>query len=1126
MKTFSIFTSLIFFYGNLFGAGLEVKEVKRDKPIDFQSEILPMLRSNCLACHNRTRSKGDVILETPADIRKGNDDGSFVEPGNAADSFLFTISAHLEDSVMPPAKNKVGARNLKPEELGLLKLWIEQGAKGEMRAALPVVWQSYQRETPPVYAVAAGPHGRFVAAGRGNQIHLYDATVGEMVTNLTDPSLAKFGFYGKTDAAHLDVVNSLAFHPDGDLLASGGYRNLKLWRRTPPAKIQEFTAKALDDLRAVSPDGKWLATAEENNQTGLWDLVQGKRVRSLTKSQAPVKGLAFSVDSSRLLTGATDGSVRLWNVSDGKLVAEIIHEQGVGSVSILGEGGKWLASAHADKIIRIWELSTEKPGEVKLLKELQGATGDILALLPMPNDSKQLLSASKDNQIRLWNAESGSALRTINAGTTIVKIAVSPDGQRIASAGGTSQVRLWNASDGKLVADLKGNPYLAREAAREDAELAFAKAELKYFTDELKKRGDEKKKVIDRKTKAEKDLKEAEGKPIAEKKAASDKARIERDAADKKVEETEKKAEETETAFKEKEAVYKDADVKAKATASKVASPEAAERTANQNRDAKKRDFDAKKSALDTLVNAKLNPSKQKAEQAQKAFAEAENKRKEAEGKEYQVPAADKVLADAKTNKDAADKAKTAAEAEVKKVEVTLAASEKAHKDSEKKASEAKTAADKARKDRDDAAKVFADAKKLFDEANKARTEANKAKTDAAADAKKKEAALTKAEKEYLDIENPRAQFERELKRAGQDLVKAEAKEKEYEGFKVAAEEVEKRETEENKAAKEVSSKESQLPVHDIVFTSDSSGLLTVGDGKYAHLWSSSNGKQLETLQLAEGGTSCLDNGPEGTVLISKDDNLALWDVSRTWELEKVFGGDVASSPIINRVTALEFSPDGKTLASGGGDPSRSGEILIWNLSDGKLLSNLPGVHSDVVTGLDYSADGKLLASGATDKFARVTEVKSGKLVHSFEGHTHHVMGVAIQASGRILASVGADKEIKTWNVVNGDRTGKVGGFNKEITSIHYIGYGDNVLITAGDKRVKLMRAGTGNPANVRDLSGVSDVMHSGDVSRDGKTAVAGGEDGVLRVWNVADGKVLRTFEPPTKEEPDGLTAN
>ena len=63
-----------------------------------------------------------------------------------------------------------------------------------------------------------------------------------------------------------------------------------------------------------------------------------------------------------------------------------------------------------------------------------------------------------------------------------------------------------------------------------------------------------------------------------------------------------------------------------------------------------------------------------------------------------------------------------------------------------------------------------------------------------------------------------------------------------------------------------------------------------------------------------------------------------------------------------------------------------------------------------------------------------------------------------------------------------------------------------------------------GNPANVRDLVGVADVMHAGDVSGDGKTAVAGGEDGVLRVWNVADGKSLQSFDPP-KSDDDDLTS-
>ena len=53
-------------------------------------------------------------METPDDIRKGNDGGSFVEPGNAEDSFLFQVASHLEDPIMPPAKNKVDAKNLTP----------------------------------------------------------------------------------------------------------------------------------------------------------------------------------------------------------------------------------------------------------------------------------------------------------------------------------------------------------------------------------------------------------------------------------------------------------------------------------------------------------------------------------------------------------------------------------------------------------------------------------------------------------------------------------------------------------------------------------------------------------------------------------------------------------------------------------------------------------------------------------------------------------------------------------------------------------------------------------------------------------------------------------------------------
>ena len=50
-------------------AGLEVAELSREKPVDFTREILPILRKNCLACHNARDAEGELNLETPATIR-------------------------------------------------------------------------------------------------------------------------------------------------------------------------------------------------------------------------------------------------------------------------------------------------------------------------------------------------------------------------------------------------------------------------------------------------------------------------------------------------------------------------------------------------------------------------------------------------------------------------------------------------------------------------------------------------------------------------------------------------------------------------------------------------------------------------------------------------------------------------------------------------------------------------------------------------------------------------------------------------------------------------------------------------------------------------------------------------
>ena len=107
MKTRSLLLSLALASPALvWSEGLPVAELKRDTPVNFAAEVYPFLKANCLACHNQSKPKADLIIESPQDMIKGGESGPAIVPGNGADSFLFTTAAHLEEPTMPPANNK------------------------------------------------------------------------------------------------------------------------------------------------------------------------------------------------------------------------------------------------------------------------------------------------------------------------------------------------------------------------------------------------------------------------------------------------------------------------------------------------------------------------------------------------------------------------------------------------------------------------------------------------------------------------------------------------------------------------------------------------------------------------------------------------------------------------------------------------------------------------------------------------------------------------------------------------------------------------------------------------------------------------------------------------------------
>ena len=433
--------------------------------IDFQKDVLPILRDNCLACHNETKAKARLVLETPASIVKGGESGPAAVPGKAADSLLIKSSAHLAEPFMPPESNNVGAKNLGPEQIALLRAWINQGATGEVStAAAPLKWQPLAPGFAPINSVTITEDGQFAACGRGNQIFVYHLPSGVLAARLTDSEL--------DGAAHRDVVQSLSFNPAGTVLASGGYRAIKLWRKQPLAAEKIRPLKEPVHALAISPDGKWIAASVGESGLKLWNSAS-EPVREFIGHIARVRAVRFSPDGSQLCA-ASDKHLRIWSVADGQLVTSVETEFEIHAVAWL-EGGTQIAAAGKSPAIHVWKLSKQ---EAYYLDRWECPAAEITSL--DSHGGTKLLSGSRDGSVRLWDAANGELIRQMDHGGPVTAVAFRPDGQRLLSGGENKIARLWDAASSNIVAELKGDRYLQEELSRRDRTLIFATNEAAF----------------------------------------------------------------------------------------------------------------------------------------------------------------------------------------------------------------------------------------------------------------------------------------------------------------------------------------------------------------------------------------------------------------------------------------------------------------------------------------------------------------------------------------------------------------------------------------------------------------------------------------------------------------------
>jgi hypothetical protein len=99
--------------------------------VTYEGDIKAIFDKSCVKCHGAEKPKGKLRLDSLEGVMKGGEDGKVIEPGKSAESMLMINVAHLgdEDDFMPPPNNKAKIPPLTKEEMGLIRAWIEQGAK-------------------------------------------------------------------------------------------------------------------------------------------------------------------------------------------------------------------------------------------------------------------------------------------------------------------------------------------------------------------------------------------------------------------------------------------------------------------------------------------------------------------------------------------------------------------------------------------------------------------------------------------------------------------------------------------------------------------------------------------------------------------------------------------------------------------------------------------------------------------------------------------------------------------------------------------------------------------------------------------------------------------------------------